>query len=186
MSTVTTKDRTKVSDKDFGEGIAELSSRSGNGVDVALLWQQCDNTAIVVVVDHRNSEKFVLDVHENDNASTCSTTRTHMRRIDVSIRGGSHMAKTSGSRHEERSLAEPVVHSSLEGQSMKPMVSDKILWDAVVNELERDPEVVAKHISVTAIDGAITLAGHVVTNHETERAAAGRRRRADLVRSLSP
>jgi osmotically-inducible protein OsmY len=49
---------------------------------------------------------------------------------------------------------------------MKPIVSDKILRDAVVNELERDPEVAAKHISVTAIDGAITLGGHVVTNHE--------------------
>jgi osmotically-inducible protein OsmY len=36
---------------------------------------------------------------------------------------------------------------------MKPTVSDKILRDAVVNELERDPEVNAKHISVTAIDG---------------------------------
>ena len=37
---------------------------------------------------------------------------------------------------------------------MKPTVSDTILRDAVVKELERDPEVVAKHISVTAIDGA--------------------------------
>jgi hypothetical protein len=25
-------------------GISELSSRSGNGVDVALLWQRCDDT----------------------------------------------------------------------------------------------------------------------------------------------
>lgn len=46
----------------------------------------------------------------------------------------------------------------------EPIVSDKILRDAVVNEPERDPEVVTKHISVTAIDGPI--AGHVVTNHE--------------------
>jgi hypothetical protein len=68
MSRITTKDGTEVSDKDFGEGISELGSRSGNGVDVALLWQQCDNTAIVVVVDHRTGEEFVLDVHENDNA----------------------------------------------------------------------------------------------------------------------
>jgi osmotically-inducible protein OsmY len=49
---------------------------------------------------------------------------------------------------------------------MKPTVSDKILRDAVVNELERDPEVNAKHISVTAIDGAITLGGHVAAIHE--------------------
>jgi hypothetical protein len=32
--------------------IAELSSRSGDGIDVALLWQQRDNTANAVVVDH--------------------------------------------------------------------------------------------------------------------------------------
>jgi osmotically-inducible protein OsmY len=49
---------------------------------------------------------------------------------------------------------------------MKPTVSDTILRDAVVKERERDPEVVAKHISVTAIDGAITLGGHVMTIHE--------------------
>lgn len=46
----------------------ELSSRSGDGVDVALLWQRCDNTAFVAVSDHRTGEKFVLDVQENDNA----------------------------------------------------------------------------------------------------------------------
>ena len=55
-------------DTDFGEGISELSSRSENGVDVALVWQQHDDTAFVVVVDHRTNEAFVLDVHENDNA----------------------------------------------------------------------------------------------------------------------
>jgi osmotically-inducible protein OsmY len=43
---------------------------------------------------------------------------------------------------------------------MKPIISDKILLDAVVKELEADPEVVARHISVTATDGAITLRGH--------------------------
>jgi hypothetical protein len=48
--------------------IYELGSRSGNGIDVALLWQRCDNTAMVVVVDHRAGEEFVLDVQENDNA----------------------------------------------------------------------------------------------------------------------
>jgi osmotically-inducible protein OsmY len=49
---------------------------------------------------------------------------------------------------------------------MKPMVNDKTLRDAVVSELERDPEVAAKHISVTANDGAITLGGHVAREHE--------------------
>jgi osmotically-inducible protein OsmY len=49
---------------------------------------------------------------------------------------------------------------------MKPIISDKILREAVVEELERDPEVAAKHISVTAIGGAVTLGGHVVTIHE--------------------
>lgn len=49
---------------------------------------------------------------------------------------------------------------------MKPTVSDTILRDAVLKELEDDPEVAAKHIWVTAIDGAITLAGHVMTIHE--------------------
>jgi osmotically-inducible protein OsmY len=49
---------------------------------------------------------------------------------------------------------------------MKPIISDKILRNAVVKELECDPEVAAKHISVTAIDGAITLGGHVMTIHE--------------------
>jgi hypothetical protein len=68
MGTIRTTDGTEVSDKDFGEGISELSSRSANGVDVALLWQRRDNTALVAVVDHRTGEAFVLDVHEHDNA----------------------------------------------------------------------------------------------------------------------
>lgn len=49
---------------------------------------------------------------------------------------------------------------------MKPVISAETLRDAVVKELECDPEVIAKHISVTAIDGAITLGGHVMTIHE--------------------
>jgi osmotically-inducible protein OsmY len=67
---------------------------------------------------------------------------------------------------------------------MKPTVSDTILRDAVVKELERDPEVVAKHISVTAIDGAIALGGHVMTIHEKHvavRAAA----RVEAVRAVA-
>ena len=53
---------------------------------------------------------------------------------------------------------------------MKPIVNDKQLRDAVVNELESDPEVAAKHISVTAVGGAITLAGHVLTIHQKHEA----------------
>jgi hypothetical protein len=53
---------------DFGTGLCELDSRSGNGVDVALLWHQRDNTAVVAVVDHQSGEAFALDVHQNDNA----------------------------------------------------------------------------------------------------------------------
>jgi osmotically-inducible protein OsmY len=49
---------------------------------------------------------------------------------------------------------------------MKPIISDKILRDAVVKELEADPEVAARHISVTATDAAITLRGHVAREHE--------------------
>jgi hypothetical protein len=36
---------------------------------------------------------------------------------------------------------------------MKPIISDRMLRDAVVTELERDLEVDATHISVSAIDG---------------------------------
>jgi hypothetical protein len=50
------------------EGISELDSRSGNGIEVALLWQHRDNTAVVVVVDQRSGESLVLDVGEDDNA----------------------------------------------------------------------------------------------------------------------
>jgi len=49
---------------------------------------------------------------------------------------------------------------------MKLMISDESLREAVVNELELDQEVVARHISVTAVDGAVTLGGHVMTIHE--------------------
>jgi hypothetical protein len=47
---------------------------------------------------------------------------------------------------------------------MKPIVSDTILRDTVIKALDDDPEVAAKHITVTAIDGAITRAGHVITH----------------------
>jgi hypothetical protein len=68
MSTVTTTDGTRVLAADSGETICELCSRSGNGVDVALLWQRCNNTAMVIVVDHQNGETFLLEVQESENA----------------------------------------------------------------------------------------------------------------------
>jgi len=67
---------------------------------------------------------------------------------------------------------------------MKPTVSDAILRDAVVKELERDPEVVARHISVTAIDGAVTLRGHVTMIHE-KHVAARAAERVDAVRAVA-
>jgi osmotically-inducible protein OsmY len=67
---------------------------------------------------------------------------------------------------------------------MKPMISDTILRDAVVNELERDPEVDAKHVSVTAIKGAITLGGHVATIHE-KHVAVRAAERIDAVRAVA-
>ena len=45
---------------------------------------------------------------------------------------------------------------------MKPMVSDANLRDAVLKELERDPEIVAKYISVTAIDGVTAVESAIV------------------------
>jgi hypothetical protein len=68
MGTVTAHDRTGVIPNDFGNGIFELCSRSCNGSEIALIWHRCGNTAMVVVVDHRNGERFLLEVDENENA----------------------------------------------------------------------------------------------------------------------
>ena len=68
---------------------------------------------------------------------------------------------------------------------MKPLVSDEILRTAVVKELEDDPELMdAKHISVTAIDGAVTLGGHVMTIHE-KHVAVRAAEQADGVRAVA-
>jgi osmotically-inducible protein OsmY len=67
---------------------------------------------------------------------------------------------------------------------MKPIVSDKNLRDAVLKELEDDPEVIAKHISVTAIDGAITLGGHVMSIHE-KHVAVRAAERVEAVRAVA-
>jgi hypothetical protein len=44
---------------------------------------------------------------------------------------------------------------------MKPVMSNETLRQAVIKELDEDPEVIAKHIWVNAIDGAVTLAREV-------------------------
>src|SRR5258708_7960530 len=49
---------------------------------------------------------------------------------------------------------------------MKPLINDEALRIAVVKELESDRELAAGQISVTAVDGAVTLRGHVATYHE--------------------
>src|ERR687887_1445676 len=67
---------------------------------------------------------------------------------------------------------------------MKPMISDKLLRDAVEQELDSDPEIVAKHISVTAIDGAITLGGHVMAIHE-KHVAVRAAERVEAVRAVA-
>jgi osmotically-inducible protein OsmY len=64
------------------------------------------------------------------------------------------------------------------------MVSDASLRDAVLKELERDPEIVAKHISVTEIDGAVTLGGHVTMIHE-KHAAVRAAEREEPVRAVA-
>jgi osmotically-inducible protein OsmY len=63
------------------------------------------------------------------------------------------------------------------------MISDNVLRDAVMKELEDDPDVAAKHIWVTAIDGAITLAGHVMTIHEKHVAVRAAERSRECVPS---
>ncbi len=68
MGTVTTHNRTGVIASELGDGIRELCSRSCNGIDIALIWHRCNNTAMVVVVNHRNGERFLLEVDESENA----------------------------------------------------------------------------------------------------------------------
>jgi len=67
---------------------------------------------------------------------------------------------------------------------MKPTISDKKLWDTVEKELDSDPDAVAKHISVTPIDGAITLGGHIMSIHE-KHVAVRAAERVDAVRAVA-
>ena len=67
---------------------------------------------------------------------------------------------------------------------MKPTTNDEAIRDAVVNELARDPEVVASHISVSVIDGAVALGGHVMMVHE-KHVAVRAAERVDAVRAVA-
>src|SRR5215469_7992627 len=67
---------------------------------------------------------------------------------------------------------------------MKPTLSDENLRNAVVAELKADPEVAPGHISVTAVDGAVTLGGHVATYHE-KHVAVRAAERVDAVRVVA-
>ncbi len=67
---------------------------------------------------------------------------------------------------------------------MRRVISNKGLRDAVVKELNSDPELFAKHISVTATDGAVTLGGHVMTIHE-KHVALRAAQRVGAVRALA-
>jgi len=44
----------------------ELDSRSGDGLEVKLLWREHDNQVFVVVCDTRSDEAFCLTVHEDE------------------------------------------------------------------------------------------------------------------------
>lgn len=67
---------------------------------------------------------------------------------------------------------------------MKPPVNDDVLRASVCRELGSDPEVVANHISVSTVDGGVTLRGHVMTIHE-KHAAARAAERVDGVRAVA-
>jgi len=67
---------------------------------------------------------------------------------------------------------------------MKPVINDDVLRDSVRRELDSDPELVATHISVDAVDGAVTLRGHVLTLHE-KHVAVRAAERVDAVRAVA-
>ena len=67
---------------------------------------------------------------------------------------------------------------------MKPILNDTLIRDAVVEELKRDGEVVATHISVTVVEGAATLGGHVMFEHEKHEAVRAAER-VDAVRAVA-
>jgi osmotically-inducible protein OsmY len=67
---------------------------------------------------------------------------------------------------------------------MKPTISEESLRNAVLEELAGDPDVLADYISVTAIDGAIMLGGHVRTNHEKHEAVRATER-VEAVRAVA-
>ena len=48
--------------------IRELDSRSGDGLEVRLLWRPQDNAVLVAVADSRSGETFAIEVREGDDA----------------------------------------------------------------------------------------------------------------------
>jgi hypothetical protein len=101
MSTITITDDTEIFDMAFGEDVSELSSRSENGVDVALLWRQRDNAAVVAVVDHRTGDAFLVDVRDDDNA------------LDMFHHPYAYAAR----RRPDRAAAAPARHVSFDGMN---------------------------------------------------------------------
>jgi hypothetical protein len=48
--------------------IRELDSRTGDGLEVRLLWRPHDETVLVAVADSRSGETFAIEVREGDDA----------------------------------------------------------------------------------------------------------------------
>jgi hypothetical protein len=48
--------------------VCELASRSGDGLDVRLLWHRDARFATVAVTDHRSGQSFAIDVRPGDRA----------------------------------------------------------------------------------------------------------------------
>jgi hypothetical protein len=59
----------------------ELDRRTGDGIEVRLLWCQNDGHVTVAVTDTKTGEAFELPVHEGERAlERCSITPTRTRR----------------------------------------------------------------------------------------------------------
>jgi hypothetical protein len=58
----------------------ELDRRTGDGIEVRLLWCQNDGHVTVAVTDTKTGEAFELPYATASTRSTCSITPTHTRR----------------------------------------------------------------------------------------------------------
>ena len=47
--------------------IRELDCRTGDGIEVRLLWRPHDEVVLVAVSDARSGEAFSIEVHEGEN-----------------------------------------------------------------------------------------------------------------------